>query len=421
MTKLYITGGEKLFGEITMQSAKNSVLALIACSVVYEDEVVLNNCKQISDIVTMCEIFSQLGGEYYFDNDLLVLNPSKINKYAPSENLSDKIRSSFFLAGALVSKFGKAEMIFPGGCKIGKRPIDAHIDGLISLGYRVIYSDNKVIIKRDKPIKSNKVRLIFPSVGATENLIMASIFCEGEIVLENVAKEPEIVDLQNLLNLFGCKIYGAGSSVIKIIGVKKLNRGKIDFTPIGDRIEAGTYMIATACCGGEITINNINYKNIYYIIKKILQNNCKIHIDNDKINIKYNNRGIGFGKVITKPFPYFPTDLQAPVCVLAGLQRGNTQICETLFESRFGHIPQLKKMGIQATIKGNSVFVKGVDVYNGAKVVASDLRAGAALVIAGLCAEGKTEIENVSLIDRGYYQIEKTISLLGGKITREEI
>lgn len=421
MSKLCITGGEKLYGSVKVQSAKNSVLPLIACSVLYENEVRIKNCKKISDIVTMCEIFKGLGGKYYFDNDTLVLKPQKINDCLPSENLSTKIRASFFLAGALLSRFGKAEMILPGGCNIGKRPVDVHIDALKKLGYLAIDTENKVILQRKNKIKGTKIKLNFPSVGATENLIMASVFCDGEVVLENVAKEPEIVDLQDMLNLFGCSVSGAGTNRIKIKGVKKLKDEKIEFTPIGDRIEAGTYMLATASCGGEITINNIYYKNIYYIGKKISQNNCKIYIENDKINVIYNNRGVGFGKIQTKPFPFFPTDLQAPFCVLAGISNGYTQIYENLFENRFGHIKELEKMGLDAKVKENSVSIQGVRSLHGAKVVATDLRAGAALIIAGLCAEGYTEIENVDLIDRGYYQIEKTFSLLGGKITREEL
>lgn len=419
MAKFQITGGNRLFGEITLQSAKNSVLPLIACSVIYGEEVRINNCKQISDIVTMCQLFSDLGGEYCFKGDTLILKPQNINKYKPSERLSKAVRSSFFLTGSLISRFGKAEMIFPGGCNIGKRPIDVHIDGLKQLGVKVEYKENNIKFTAEK-IVGNKIKLAFASVGATENLIMASVFCKGETVIENPAKEPEIIDLQNLLNLFGCKIKGAGTNKIIISGVDKLKNEKIEFTPIGDRIEAGTYMFAVACCGGEIAINNILNKNIYYIYKKILKNHCKMSISNDKIYIKYNNRGMGLGKIQTKPYPYFPTDLQAPLCVYAGLQKGQTIITENLFENRFGHIRELKKMGLCAEVVNNTVKIYGVEKYYGAKVESTDLRAGAALIIAGLCAEGQTEVYNTHLIDRGYYQIEKTISALGGKITREE-
>ncbi len=419
MSNFLISGGNKLYGEITVQSAKNSVLPLIACTVMYGEEVRINNCKKISDILTMCRLFEDLGGEYLFSGDTLILKPQNVKKYTPSERLSSSVRSSFFLAGALLSRFGQAKMVFPGGCNIGKRPIDVHIDGLKSLGITVEVEDKIIRIKRGK-IAGKKIKLAFPSVGATENLLMASVFCEGETVIENVAKEPEIIDLQNLLNLFGCKVMGAGTNRIVVKGVKELKREQIEFTPIGDRIEAGTYMFALACCGGEITINNILKENIYYIYKKILKNHCKIRVDNDKINIKYNNRGVGLGKLQTMPYPYFPTDLQAPLCVYAGLLNGETYITENLFENRFGHIPQLQKMGLNAQINGNTVKINGVDGFMGATVYATDLRAGAALIIAGLCAQGKTRIYNTHLIDRGYYQIEKTFSALGGKITREE-
>ncbi len=419
MSKIQITGGNKLYGEIEVQSAKNSVLPLIACTVLYGEEVRINNCKPISDIITMCQIFEDLGGEYQFLGKTLILKPQNVSKYKPSERLSTAVRSSFFLAGALISRFGQAEMIFPGGCKIGKRPIDVHIDGLKALGLRVEIQEKHVKFYGGRVV-GKRIRLSFPSVGATENLLMASVFCEGETVIQNVAKEPEICDLQDLLNLFGCKVKGAGTDTIVVTGVKGLKKEKIEFTPIGDRIEAGTYMLATACCGGEITIKNIFNKNIYYIYKKILQNHCKITVDNDKINIKYNNRGKGLGCIKTMPYPLFPTDLQAPLCVYAGVLSGESQITETLFENRFGHIIELQKMGLDAFVKGNTVFIKGRDFLTGASVYASDLRAGAALVIAGLCAQGKTEVYNTHFIDRGYYQIEKAFSQLGGKITREE-
>jgi len=418
MNKMVINGGNKLYGEYTLQSAKNSVLPLISSVILYNNEVKLKNVKKISDVITMCELFKGLGGKYRFEGDDLILNPCDIYQNELNENLCKTIRSSFFMTGALLSKFKNAKMIFPGGCNIGLRPIDAHIDGLIQLGVDVKF-ENQYINFYSKKIVGKKICLSFPSVGATENLIMASVFCEGFVRICNVAKEPEIIDLQNLLNLFGCKVKGAGTSEIFIEGVKKLNNNKIEYSPFGDRIECGTILLATACCGGEVQINNININNILYLYKKILQNNCKITINNDKINIISNNRGKGLNFIQTNPFPYFPTDLQAPLCAYAGILKGRSIIKENLFENRFGHIPELVKMGLKAKIIKNKVIIDGVKLYHGARVFVTDLRAGASLIIAGLSAEGKTEIVNTSLIDRGYYQIEEKLKNLGANISRE--
>jgi len=418
MSKFIINGGNKLVGKYTLQSAKNSVLPLIASVIIYNNEVTIKNVSKLSDIITMCELFKGLGGRYKFENGDLVLNPSGIYHNNLSEGPCKTIRSSFFMAGALLSKFKNAKMVFPGGCNIGLRPIDAHIDGLIQLGVDVKF-DNQYINFYSKKINGKIVRLSFPSVGATENLIMASVFCDGFVRLINVAKEPEIIDLQNMLNLFGCKIKGAGTNEIIIEGVNKLKNEKIEYRPFGDRIECGTLMLATACCGGEIDIYNTNIKNIFYLYKKISKNNCKIHFNNDKINIVCNNRGKGLSFIQTNPFPFFPTDLQAPLCAYAGLLKGYSVIKENLFENRFGHIPQLVKMGLKAKIVKNKVFINGINKYHGANVFATDLRAGAALIIAGLCAEGKTTIHNVNFVDRGYYQIEETLKNLGANILRE--
>ncbi len=419
MSELIIKGGKKLYGSVDVQSAKNSVVMLIACAVLSEGKVVLKNVKPLSDVINMCRILNNMGAKCFFCGTDLVLDCSSLYSFVPDENLSQTVRCSFFLTGALLSKFKKAEMTFPGGCKIGTRPINIHLQCLKKLGVTYVLQGNKIILNGEK-MRSGVVNLTYPSVGATENLIMASVFLKGETILKNVAKEPEIIDLQNFLNSLGFNVKGAGSDTIVIKGVKKVHSETIVFTPVEDRIEAGTYLLATLACGGYVEINNINIKNIYSLYEKIFENNCKISVENDRIYVTANGGGKSVGKIVTGPYPSFPTDMQAPLCAYACCLSGKTQIRELVFENRFSHVDELKKMGADIYRQNDTIFVSGSSLY-GNVVSATDLRAGAGLAIAGLIAQGQTIITNAEMIDRGYYRLEKTLSSLGADIVRSYV
>lgn len=416
MSKFIINGGKKLYGKIDIQSAKNSVVSLLAASILYNGNVVLRNIKQITDVTNMCNILKKLGAVYDFKGDNLFLNCSSLYSFVPNVDLSKTIRASFFMAGALLSRFKKAEMSFPGGCKIGARPINIHLQGFKQLGVKIKVENSKIYFDGSK-MHSAVIELPYPSVGATVNIITASVFLDGETIIKNVAKEPEIVDLQNFLNLMGFNVRGAGKDEISVHGVKKILSRDIYFTPIVDRIETGTFMLATLSCGGEIEINNTNIKNIYSLYEKIYENNCKMFVENGKIIVYAGGGGKSLGEITTGPFPAFPTDLQAPLCAYACSLKGQTTINESVFEKRFSHVDELVKMGAVIKTDEKRVFVYGSRLQ-GAKVQVGDLRAGAGLVIAGLLANGTTEIEDVEIIDRGYFEIENVFSSLGASIYR---
>lgn len=416
MGSYIINGQKKLNGEVVAQSSKNALLPLICACILIDDEVVFENCPKINDVLILLEILKTLGAKYYFNNYDLHINCSSMYSYEISKELAVKIRASIFLAGPLISRFHKAIISYPGGCDIGKRPIDMHVQGLKALG--VECSENDVMFLKCDKIVGTKIRLRCKSVGTTINLILASLFCEGETILENVAKEPEIVCLCNFLKCHGAKIYGEGSSQIKIVGVKKLSKSQNKFKPISDRIEVGTFILACMSTGGEIIINNANFKHNLALLKKIFNNACKIGMFNDKIYVK----SIGFGSSLKNikclPFPSFPTDLQTPLCAYATTLLGTTVIEECVFENRFKQLDELIKMGANITVSNNKAIIKGVDYLKGTTVKALDLRGGAGMVIAGLKAEGTTTINDIEIISRGYVDLDKKLNSLGADIKR---
>lgn len=415
MENYVINGGRRLDGKLKIQSSKNSVLPIIAGAILTDEQVVIKNCPKIKDVFAMLDILSHLGVKWSFDDDDLILNSSSICKYSIPQNLAGELRSSIFMLGALISRFKKAKLYFPGGCDIGLRPIDMHLSALSDLG--VIISDiNGEISCISNRIVGRDICLDFPSVGATENIILASVFAKGKTQIYNPAKEPEIVDLMNFLNSMGAKIYGAGTSTILIEGVKSLHG--TEYTPIPDRIECGTYLLATAITGGQVEINNCSAKNISLLIHKLCNNTCKITINNDIIYIKSGSMRKSFS-FTTGPYPMFPTDLQAQTMSLLTVCDGVSVVSENVFEMRFRHIPELIKMGANIIVKGKNAIINGVERLNGATVEASDLRGGAALVLAGLNAEGKTVVKNVSHIERGYCQMDKKLSSLGADIIKQ--
>ena len=341
----------------------------------------------------------------------------KIANHEIPSSLAKELRSSVFMLGSVVSRFGRARIAYPGGCDIGLRPIDLHLNGLRRLGVCVSEGGGYIDCSCDK-IEGAEVVLDFPSVGATENIILAAAKAKGTTVIRNAAKEPEIVDLQNFINRMGGKIFGAGTATVRIDGVKKL--GGTEYTPVSDRIEAGTFLIASAMCGGEVSLKNADADNLSSLLHKLREISCKINTKNDKIYIR-SGRRLSPKLVETSPYPGFPTDLQAPMTALACICEGSTVIVENLFETRFKHVPELIRMGADVTVRGRSAFVRGVGSLKGADVVAGDLRGGAALTLAAISAEGLSTVTDLSHIDRGYSDFEYKLRGLGARIRRVRI
>ena len=415
MESFLINGKKQLYGKIKVDSAKNALLPILAGCILCDGVVKINNVTYFDDIYSMLDILTILGINISKYEQMLILDCTNINKCFIPLELTSKLRASIFCLGPLLSRFKKARLAYPGGCSIGARPIDIHLNGLGSLGATIV--DKHGYITADaQNMRASEVHLPFPSVGATENLIMACVFLKGKSTLYGVAKEPEIVDLCNFLNTLGAKIKGAGNDIIEIEGVQKLCGGC--YTPIPDRIIAGTYLMLPLMCGGEIEINNVNNKHISALKFVIKNNSCKLHTKGDKIIVSKKSRLKSLGKIETLPYPHFATDLQQPLTSVATLCKGTTIITENMFEGRFKHIPELKKMGAKIDICDSSLVIQGVSDLYGAEVEAFDLRGGASLVLAGLGACGYTTIKNIGFIDRGYYKLEQKLKMLGADIQR---
>lgn len=413
--KLLINGGNTLCGEVKVEGAKNALLPLLAATVLSEDEYQISNYVDLEDLKNMREILSLLGVGTKSSSNEIFINSKHINNTKITHELTQKLRASIFILGALLGKFRKAEIAYPGGCQIGARPIDIHIKGFKALGAKVVEKHGYIYCNGEN-LKAGEVLLDFPSVGATESLMMCACLLDGETTLKNVAKEPEIVDLQNFLVAMGANINGAGSDCIKIVGVKKMHG--CAYKAIPDRIVAGTYILATAVCGGNVLVDGAIFEHNQSLVSFLKQTACKIETYNDKIRVKANKRLSSIENIETKPFPFFPTDLQSQMLVLQSVSSGVSIIQENMFENRYGIVPELKKMGADIVLKGKTALVKGVDTLFGADVCASDLRAGAGLVIAGMKAEGYTTISNAGLIARGYKNIEERYNSLGADIKR---
>ena len=417
MEKYIIEGGRPLFGEVEIQSAKNAVLPLLAAAVLTDERVVIHKCPRIADVLNMVGILGELGCNTKFDgNDLVIDSADAANHEIPS-SLAKELRSSVFMLGSVVSRFGRARIAYPGGCDIGLRPIDLHLNGLRRLGVCVSEGGGYIDCSCGK-IEGAEVVLDFPSVGATENIILAAAKAKGTTLIRNAAKEPEIVDLQNFINRMGGKIRGAGTATVRIDGVRKLSG--TEYTPVSDRIEAGTFLIASAMCGGEIELKNADADNISSLLHKLCEISCKISTKDDKIYIR-SGRRLSPKLVETSPYPGFPTDLQAPMSALACICDGSTVIVENLFETRFKHVPELIRMGADVTVRGRSAFVRGVGSLKGADVIAGDLRGGAALTLAAISAEGLSTVTDLSHIDRGYSDFEYKLRGLGARIRRVRV
>lgn len=414
MEKYIIEGGRPLNGEVEIQSAKNAVLPLLAAAVLTEQKVVIHKCPRITDVLNMVQILCELGFKTRFEGEELEIDGADAANHEIPAALAKEMRSSVFMLGSVIARFGKARIAYPGGCDIGLRPIDLHLSGLRRLGVK-ISEDGGYIDCKCEELCGAEIVLDCPSVGATENIMLAAVKAKGRTVIRNAAKEPEIVDLAGFLNRMGAKVEGAGGAVISVEGVAKLKG--VEYTPISDRIEAGTFLIASAMCGGELFLKNTDADNIASLIHKLCEISCKIHTEDDKIYIQ-SERRLSPKLVETSPYPGFPTDLQAQMTALACICEGSTVIVENLFETRFKHIPELIRMGADITVRGRSAFIRGVKTLKGADVFAGDLRGGAALTLAAISAEGLSSVSDLSHIDRGYSGFEYKLRRIGAKIRR---
>lgn len=416
MAKIIVNGGNILKGKVKVSAAKNSVLPIIAASLLCPEKCVLEEIPLLEDVYCICDVLNSLGVVTEVSDDTLAIIPEKLNGTEPPYELVRKMRASFLVMGPLLARMGKVKISLPGGCNIGTRPIDLHLKGLGALGAEISIGHGYVEAKINK-LKGAKIYLDFPSVGATENIMMTAVLADGETVIENAAEEPEIVDLANFLSSMGACIVGAGTDTIKVTGVNEL-RGT-SHCVIPDRIEAGTYMIAAAITGSDVIVENIIIEHVKSIIAKLSEAGVKVYEDQNSVRIT-SGGAIQPIDIKTLPYPGFPTDLQAPMMSLMSICKGTSMITETVFENRFMHVCELKRMGVNVKIDGRSAVIEGAEKLTGAKVKATDLRAGAALVLAGLAAEGVTEVSDIHHVDRGYVQIEKKLKNLGANIERVE-
>lgn len=416
MEKLIINGGNPLNGDIEISGAKNAAVAILPAAIMASKGVcVIDNIPQISDTECIERIIHSLGAKVSRDRNTVTIDSTTINNNDANTEDVRRMRASYYLIGALLGRFKKARVEMPGGCSIGVRPIDQHIKGFEALGAKVTIEHGAVVVEADQLVGTN-IYFDVVSVGATINVMLAAALAEGKTVLENAAKEPHVVDVANFLNTMGADIKGAGTDVIKINGVKELSG--CNYSVIPDQIEAGTYMIAVAACGGKININNVIPKHLESITAKLVEMGVDISENGDSITVERTGeiRGVN---VKTLPYPGFPTDLQQPMTTLLSIAEGRSIVNESIWESRYKHVDELKKMGANISVKNNLAIIEGIKNLSGARVRATDLRAGAAMVIAGLIANGITEVTNIEHIDRGYPFIEKKFNALGANITRE--
>ncbi|AAO34820.1 UDP-N-acetylglucosamine 1-carboxyvinyltransferase [Clostridium tetani E88] len=418
MDKLVIKGGNTLHGKVDINGAKNAAVAIIPSAIMASEGIcTIDNISDIEDVNCLERIIKSLGCDVSCSSDAIIIDSTKLNSYNANTEDVRKMRASYYLIGALLGRFKKARVELPGGCPIGARPIDQHIKGFEALGAEVTIDHGVIYVEADRLIGTN-IFFDVVSVGATINVMLAATLAEGTTVLENVAKEPHIVDVANFLNSMGADIKGAGTDIIRISGVKKLTG--CSYSVIPDQIEAGTYMIATAACGGEVIVNNVIPKHLESISAKLIEMGAEVEENGDSVLVrcKGNLKGVN---VKTLPYPGFPTDVQQPMSSLLCISQGDSIVNESIWENRFKHVDELSKMGANIKAKGRTAYIKGVEKLQGSVVKATDLRAGAALVIAGLVAEGVTEILDIEHIDRGYPHIEDKFKKLGADIKRVTI
>lgn len=416
MSRFIIQGGKKLEGEIEISGSKNAALPIIAATVLNAGTTTLYNVPDIQDVNTMFEILKKIGATIKRKNNKIIINTSKIHTYEIPDDLMRQMRSSVILAGALLGKYHKARFSCPGGCDIGSRPIDLHLKGFEKLGVNIKEEYGEIYCDAEKII-GTQIHLDFPSVGATENIILASCLGEGTTVITNAAREPEIEDMIKYLNKMGTKINGAGTDKVEIVGVRRLSEVSYNIMP--DRIETGTYLVAGAITNGNIKLLNVNPTHIEPILNKLDEANCKLNISNNKIEIIAPKR-VKAVDIKTMPYPGFPTDMQSIFGALLITAKGTSVITENIFESRYKYAQELIRMGAKINVEGRTAIIKGTKKIQGANVVATDLRGGASLVVAGLYAKGVTQVDNIHYILRGYEKMDEKLKKLGAKIYIEK-
>ena len=413
MSSYIIEGGRRLEGEVTVSGSKNASLPIIAATILNTGTTRLYNIPNIHDTQITLEILKYIGCKVKNNHGKIEVNSKNITKKEIPEHLMNQMRSTVILAGAILGRFKEATFSYPGGCDIGARPIDLHLNAFKKLGINIIEDSGFITCKCDKIIGAN-IDLDFPSVGATENIILASIHAEGVTQITNAAMEPEIVDLAKCLNKMGAKIEGAGTNIVKITGVGKLK--DISYTVMQDRIEAGTLLCAGAITGGNVCINYKTPEHITPIINKLEETGCQIEIEKGKVMLK-SPKKLKAVDIKTMPYPGFPTDMQSVFASILTTAKGTSMIVENIFENRYRYVPELKKMGTRITVEGKTAVIKGVRKLSGAKVKSTDLRGGACLVLAGLVAKGTTTVTNVEYILRGYENLDEKLRKLGAKIS----
>lgn len=417
MDKLKIIGEAMLGGELYVSGAKNAALPILASTLLLSEPVIISNVPHLRDVTTTMALLSDMGVELIFDEKLNIeVDPRNIRNYTAPYELVKTMRASILVLGPLLARFGEAKVSLPGGCAIGSRPINIHLEGLKAMGAKISVRAGYIYAKVKGRLQGTTIALDKVTVNGTENLMMAATLAEGKTVLCNAAREPEVVDTANFLNAMGAKITGAGTDTIEIEGVEKLHGGSYKIMP--DRIEAGTYLIAAAMVGGKLKVKNVCPHDLDVVLTKLKEAGAKLETGDDWITIDMRNQRPRAVDITTAPFPGFPTDMQAQMLVLNTIAEGTCTVTETIFENRFMHVQELQRMGANIKLEGNTAFITGVEKLQGAPVMATDLRASASLVLAGLAAEGETLIDRIYHIDRGYERIEEKLAQLGANIQR---
>lgn len=416
MGKLLVSGGNVLAGEVDIGGAKNSVLPILAATVLNSGINTIHNIPNISDVSIMIKILVAVGCSVKKEGSTVIVDSSGLNNFEIPEHLVREMRSSIVFLGSMLARCGEVRISYPGGCELGPRPIDLHLKSLKEMGAS-IKEEHGFLICDAKALKGTEIQLDFPSVGATENIMLAAVFAEGVTTIRNAAREPEIKDLQNFINRVGGKVTGAGSATIRIEGVKKLK--DVEHQIIPDRIVAGTFLAATAITKGEITINNVIPEHLQSILFKLKEAGCSLTIYKNSVKLIAPQKIKAIESIKTMPYPGYPTDMQSQIMSLMAVSDGITIFTENIFENRYKHAYELTRMGANIKIDGRVAIIKGVDKLSGATVAANDLRGGAALIIAGLAAEGTTIIENTHHIDRGYDNIDGLLVKLGADIKKQ--
>ena len=415
MEQYVIKGGNPLVGEVEIGGAKNAALGILAAAIMTDETVVIDNLPDVQDINVLLEAISVIGARVdRISRHKVAINGSMIGQVSVDYEFIKKIRASYYLLGALLGKYKRAEVPLPGGCNIGSRPIDLHLKGFKALGATTSIRNGSIVAEAEK-LKGTHIYLDMVSVGATINIMMAASMAEGYTIIENSAREPHVVDVANFLNSMGANIRGAGTDVIRIVGVEKLH--KTEYSIIPDQIEAGTFMFAAAATKGDVTVKNVIPKHLEATTAKLIEIGCEVEEFDDAVRV-VSSKPLHHTQVTTLPYPGFPTDMQPQMSVLLALAEGTSTVTESIFENRFKYVDELTRMGAQVKVESNIAIITGVEKFTGARVSAPDLRAGAALVIAGLAAEGITIVDDIYYIERGYEHFEEKLASLGAMIEK---